>query len=95
MKTACNQTCLISLWTHWRPSNAAILSVLLAAVSAGLLAGCATHDVNPRQARADVGYVDFTTSGPDELYWHISRYDENKKKFETVYSKPQAPSDGC
>jgi len=45
----------------------------LAALALGL-PGCATRNVNPPQARANTGYVDFHADSPGELCWEVSRF---------------------
>ena len=59
-----------------------------------LAAGCATKSVNPAQARANTGYVDFHAASSDELSWSVARFDEQRQDFQTVFSELDPPQDG-
>jgi hypothetical protein len=68
---------------------------LVALAAIGLwFAGCAAGNVNPAQARANTGYVDFHTGSPAELNWDVARYDEGAKEFRRVYSRLEVPPQG-
>lgn len=71
------QSALRLPWRSWSP--------LALAVAALLLAGCATHSVNPPQARAQKGYVDFHTDSAGELDWEVSRFDARAQKFTQLF----------
>jgi hypothetical protein len=68
-------------------------------VLAGLLAfgsaGCVTTNVNPPQAQANTGYVDFHADGGDELFWQVERFEEPSQSYNKVFSELAAPKDGC
>src|SRR5215469_12957568 len=59
-----------------------------------LVAGCASGDVNPTQASANKGYVDFYTEPLADLCWQIERFDERSRDFRQIYWKAEAPSAG-
>lgn len=56
------------------------------AVLGWLVGGCASRDVNPPQARAHTGYVDFRTEPSGELAWEVLRYDADKRDFRAVFT---------
>src|SRR3989442_15204930 len=58
------------------------------------VAGCATRDVNPPQARANTGYVDFHAESSDELNWEVVRFDDRTQSFRNLYSELKAPTGG-
>jgi len=49
--------------------------------------GCATRNVNPAQARANTGYVDFYADSSGELSWRVARLDEQTQGFKDVFSE--------
>jgi hypothetical protein len=69
------------------------LLLLLAAFSL-LAPGCATQNVNPPQARANTGYVDFRADPAEELCWQIERFDDRAQSFKKVFSELDPPSGG-
>jgi hypothetical protein len=56
--------------------------------------GCATPNVNPPQARANTGYVDFHADPAGELYWQIERFDDGTQSFKKVFSELESPKGG-
>lgn len=56
--------------------------------------GCATQNVNPPQARANTGYVDFHADPSAELCWDVARFDDRTQSFKSVFSELEPPSDG-
>lgn len=56
--------------------------------------GCATPNVNPPQARANTGYVDFHADPAGELWWEVARFDENTQSFKSVFSELSPPPGG-
>ena len=60
--------------------------LMLAAVGL-LVAGCASPDVNPPQARAKTGYVDFYADSAGELRWQVARFDDRAQSFKNVFSE--------
>jgi hypothetical protein len=71
-----------------------IPSVLLAAALLLGVMGCATRDVNPPQARANTGYVDFYANPTADLNWEVERIDVPGKGEETVFSELKSPAGG-
>jgi hypothetical protein len=59
-----------------------------------LTAGCATSNVNPPEARANTGYVDFHAEAADDLFWEVTRFDEREQDFQRVFSAFEPPADG-
>jgi hypothetical protein len=59
-----------------------------------LIPGCATRSVNPAQARANTGYVDFHADPASELWWDVARSDESTQNFKSVFSQMNPPQDG-
>jgi len=59
-----------------------------------LVAGCASPNVNPPQARAKTGYVDFHTALSDVLSWDVQRWDERQRAFHRVFSELEPPQGG-
>ena len=56
-------------------------------VALGLwVSGCATGNVNPSQARANKGYVDFYADSFEELSWQVERFDDGSKSYKQVFS---------
>src|ERR1035441_1154472 len=65
---------------------------LLMLAAAGLLvAGCASPNVNPPQARAKTGYVDFYADSSGELSWQVARFDDHTQGFRSVFSEFEPP----
>ena len=62
----------------------------LAALALGL-AGCATSNVNPPQARAHTGYVDFYADSSGELLWQVERRADRTQEFESVFAEYEPP----
>ena len=58
------------------------------------LAGCATSDVNPAQARAQTGYVDLYAGSPGQFSWEVSRFDERARDYEHIFSDFDPPQKG-
>lgn len=72
-----------------------LISCLLGLAGAGIWgSGCATRNVNPPQARANTGYVDFYSAPPDELFWEVARFDERTQNFKTIISEFAPPPHG-
>jgi hypothetical protein len=59
-----------------------------------LASGCATTNINPAQARANTGYVDFHADSAGELYWQIERFDDSAQSFKKVFSELELPTGG-
>lgn len=57
-------------------------------------AGCATPDVNPAQARANTGYVDFRSASAEVLYWQVKRFNDEKHRYDVIYSELESPTGG-
>lgn len=68
--------------------------LLLFALLALGVPGCATQNVNPPQARANTGYVDFHADPAGELYWQIERFDDRAQSFKKVSSELKPPAGG-
>jgi len=58
----------------------------LAAFTLGV-PGCATRNVNPPQARAHTGYVDFYADSSGELSWEVACLEEDTERFKKVFSE--------
>jgi hypothetical protein len=58
------------------------------------VAGCATKNVNPAQAKANTGYVDLFTDAADPLDWQVECFDDVTQSFRTVYSEFKPPAGG-
>src|SRR5213078_2009585 len=58
------------------------------------LTGCATPNVNPPQARANTGYVDFHADPPEEFWWEVARFDDRTQDFQRVFSEFSPPPGG-
>jgi len=63
------------------------------AIVACLAVGCASPNVNPSQARANTGYVDFHADPPGDLYWEVSRIDDAQNP-KVLFSELKAPEGG-
>jgi hypothetical protein len=59
--------------------------LLLFALLALWASGCATQNVNPPQARANTGYVDFHADPAGELYWQVERFDDRAQGFKKSF----------
>jgi len=68
--------------------------LLILLTGACLLAGCASHNVNPPAARADTGYVDLYTTGEADLNWEVARFDARSQKYAVVFSEFKPLSQG-
>jgi hypothetical protein len=58
-----------------------------------MAAGCANPNVNPSQARANTGYVDFHADPPGDLYWEVSRIDDPQNP-KVLFSELAPPEGG-
>jgi hypothetical protein len=56
-----------------------------------LITGCASPNVNPPQARAKTGYVDFYADSSGGLSWQVARFDDHKQSFRSVFSEFKPP----
>jgi len=54
---------------------------LLAAGALLVAGGCASPNVNPANARPDMGYVDFYATDAGDLYWDVTDLKQNKKVY--------------
>jgi hypothetical protein len=70
---------------HW---SLITLSLLLVAL---VVAGCASPNVNPVQARARTGYVDFYADSSGELSWQVACFDGHTQSFKSVFSEFEPP----
>jgi hypothetical protein len=61
------------------------------AVAGLLVTGCASPNVNPPQARAKTGYVDFYADSSGELSWQVARFDDRTQGFKSVFSEFEPP----
>jgi hypothetical protein len=68
--------------------------LLLFALLALWASGCATQNVNPSQARANTGYVDFHADSSAELCWEVARFDDSTQVFKKVFSELELPTGG-
>jgi hypothetical protein len=68
---------------HWLP-----------AVLVGLVAGCATRDVNPPATRAGRGYVDLYTVPKTEAWWKVDVFDPARQGYKEVSAEFKAPGEG-
>lgn len=64
--------------------------LMLAAVGL-FVTGCASPNVNPPQARAKTGYVDFYADSSSELSWEVGRFDDRSQSFKSVFSELKPP----
>jgi hypothetical protein len=60
--------------------------VLMLAAAGLFITGCASPNVNPPQARANTGYVDFYADSSGELSWEVARFDDHTQGFRSVFS---------
>lgn len=71
------------------------IQFILALAAIGLLvAGCATPNVNPPQARANTGYVDFHADPSAGLSWEVARWEDRSQDFQRVFWDLEPPSGG-
>ena len=77
----------LNLMEHLKtiPTLAALAAVSLFAI------GCASPNVNPTQARAKTGYVDFYADSSGELSWQVARFDDHTQGFRSVFSELEPP----
>jgi hypothetical protein len=68
--------------------------LLLCALLALLVSGCATQNVNPPQARANTGYVDFHAESASELCWQVECFDDRAQSFKNVFAELDPPAGG-
>ena len=68
--------------------------LLLFALLALWTSGCATQNVNPLQARANTGYVDFHAEPTGELSWEVARFDDHAQSFKKVFSELEPAAGG-
>lgn len=59
-----------------------------------LVQGCATRNVNPPQARANTGYVDFHAGASAGLSREVSRWDDRSRDFDLVFWDLDPPPGG-
>jgi hypothetical protein len=72
-----------------------IIQFVLTLAAIGLsVQGCATRNVNPHQARANTGYVDFHAGPSAELSWEVSRWDDRSRDFDLVFWDLDPPPGG-
>jgi hypothetical protein len=72
----------------------ATVKCLLVLAAAVLAPGCATHNVNPSQARAHTGYVDFHARPPGDLCWEVSSLETRGQSYRRVFSELKPPEGG-
>jgi hypothetical protein len=78
----------VALWLASAMKSLQLLRTTLALAGLTLWAtGCATRNVNPAQARANTGYVDFCAPASDGLAWEIQRFDAAASDFQPVFSQ--------
>jgi hypothetical protein len=63
-------------------------------VVGSLGAGCASPNVNPRQPRANTGYVDCFADSGEDLYWEVQQFDASTQQFKKTFSRLDAAKDG-
>ena len=68
--------------------------LLALAALAWWASGCATPNVNPPQARANTGYVDFHADPSGELCWEVARVDDRTQSLRILFSDLQPPPGG-
>ena len=66
----------------------------LPAVLLGLVAGCATRDVNPPATRAGRGYVDLYTVPKTEAWWKVDVFDPGRQGYKEFSADFKAPAEG-
>jgi len=82
----------VTIVTASRPTTRRwLLNLKQCFLCAGLLlalgSGCATRNVNPPQTRANTGYVDFHTDGPNDLMWEVSWFDPRLGEYQPLFHK--------
>ena len=55
---------------------------------------CSTPNVNPPQARANTGYVDFHADSAGDLSWDVARFDDRTQTFHRIFSAVKPPPGG-
>lgn len=65
--------------------------LLMLAAVALFITGCASPNVNPTQARAKTGYVDFYAESSGELSWQVACFDDRTESFRNVFSELEPP----
>jgi len=55
------------------------------------MTSCASPNVNPPQARANTGYVDFYADAPDEFAWQVEEFDNDNQSFKRLFSDFEPP----
>ena len=78
------QTGLRSQTDCWPRAQMKLIPFALLTV---LVAGCASHDVNPAKPKAKVGYVDFYTDSYQSLSWRVKRAEEQNGELVEVFLK--------
>jgi hypothetical protein len=73
---------------------AAMKRLLMLAAVGLFVTGCASPNVNPPQARANTGYVDFHADPSAGLCWEVARFDGRSQSFNRVFSELDPPSGG-
>jgi len=58
-----------------------------------IVAGCASPSVNPPQARANTGYVDFHADSSG-LCWEVARFNERAQQYQRIFSELKPPPAG-
>lgn len=72
-----------------------IIPFLLALAALALwVPGCATQNVNPPQARANTGYVDFHVDPSAGLSWEVARFDDRTQNLRILFSNLKPPPGG-
>jgi hypothetical protein len=72
------------------------IKVLLTLTAFALwVAGCASPNVNPPQARANTGYVDFHADPSAGLSWEVARFDDRTQSFRSAFSELEPPPGGA
>jgi len=73
-----------------------LIRCLLTLAVAGLWgSGCATRNVNPPQARANTGYVDFYSAPADDLFWEVAEFNARTQNFNTIVAEFEPPAYGA
>jgi hypothetical protein len=80
--------------TYNQKSNQGIKRLVVLVGFELILAGCASPDVNPPQARPNMGYVDFHAASPGQFTWQVSRFDAGTKDYQQIYSCFDPPGEG-
>ena len=80
--------------TNFRPILKTIQFLLTLTAIGLFVAGCATPNVNPPQARANTGYVDFHADASAGLSWEVARWEDHKREFQRVFWELEPPPGG-